>query len=243
MHIIVASYFECYGQNLQTALQLPVKTLHLDLVRCPSQLDDILKTGIEKTTLNLSLGIVDGRNIWKNDFTQSLAIINKAVKALGRERILLAPSCSLLHVPCDLDLETNEKNLSPEIKNWMSFAKQKIDEVVALAQLSAEAPSEIALKKLEQNKQAIESRNTSSIIHKQHIKDRVKTLTDKDAQRLHAFTERKQKQKAALGLPLFTTTTIGSFPQTTEVRNWRAKWKKGELTNEEYDKLIKTEIE
>jgi len=243
LHIILASYFECYGQNLETALQLPVKTLHLDLVRCPSQLDDILKTGIEKTTLNLSLGIVDGRNIWKNDYAKSLEIINKAVNVLGRERISLAPSCSLLHVPCDLDLETNEENLSAEIKNWMAFAKQKMDEVVVLAQLSEEAPSEIALKKLLENKAAIESRNTSSIIHKQYIKDGVKTLTNKDAQRLHVFTERKQKQKESLGLPLFATTTIGSFPQTTEVRSWRAKWKKGGLTDSQYDLLIKTEIE
>jgi len=241
LHIILASYFGCYGQNLQTALSLPVQTLHLDLVRCPSQLDDILATDIQKTKLNLSLGLVEGRNIWKNDFTASLLLIDKAIKALGRERLMIAPSCSLLHVPCDLNLETNEKNFPAEIKTWLAFAKQKIEEVVLLAALSGEIPSAEALHQLEQNKQAIISRSTSAIIHKQRIKDRVKSVTDKDTKRLSAFSARKQKQQKALHLPLFPTTTIGSFPQTTEVRSWRAKWKKGELTNQEYDALIKKE--
>ncbi len=241
LHIILASYFGCYGQNLQTALSLPVQTLHLDLVRCPSQLDDILATDIQKTKLNLSLGLVEGRNIWKNDFTASLLLIDKAIKALGRERLIIAPSCSLLHVPCDLNLETNEKNFPAEIKTWLAFAKQKIEEVVLLAALSGEIPSAEALHQLEQNKQAIISRSTSAIIHKQRIKDRVKSVTDKDTKRLSAFSARKQKQQKALHLPLFPTTTIGSFPQTTEVRSWRAKWKKGELTNQEHDALIKKE--
>jgi 5-methyltetrahydropteroyltriglutamate--homocysteine methyltransferase len=242
LHIIVASYFECYGKNLQTALQLPVKTLHLDLVRCPSQLDDVLNAGVAKTTLNLSLGIVDGRNIWKNDFVQSLEIIKKVVVALGTDRVFIAPSCSLLHVPCDLDLETDEQHLSKEIKNWMAFAKQKLDEVVTLAALASKDPSSLVLDKLEENKKSIQSRRISSIIHKSYIKDRVKSLTAKDAERLSVFNKRKEKQKASLKLPLFTTTTIGSFPQTTEVRSWRAKWKKGELTHEQYDTLIKAEI-
>lgn len=242
LHIILASYFECYGQNLQTALNLPVQTLHLDLVRCPSQLDDVLHTDIARKKINLSLGVVDGRNIWKNDFEQSMLLISKAVKAIGRERLMIAPSCSLLHVPFDLKLESNEKNMPPAIKNWMAFAKQKLDEVVTLAELSTESPSVVALSRLEQNKEAARSRSLSTIIHKQSIKNRVKALTASDSKREHVFSLRKEKQREALRLPLFPTTTIGSFPQTTEVRNWRSKWKKGELTNEEYDALIKTEI-
>jgi len=242
LHIIFASYFECYGQNLKTALSLPVHTIHLDLVRCPLQLDDILTADFAKRKTNLSLGIVDGRNIWKNDFTHSLQFINKAVKVLGStERIMIAPSCSLLHVPYDLELETNEKNLSAEIKNWMAFAKQKIEEVVTLAELSKENPSEEVLDKLWKNKEAAHSRTVSPIIHKQKIKDRSKAVKRSDAERKSIFAARKEKQQKALGLPLFPTTTIGSFPQTTEVRSWRAKWKKAELTNEEYDALIKKE--
>lgn len=241
LHIILTSYFECYGQNLQTALSLPIHTLHLDLVRCPLQLNDILATDFTKGKVNLSLGIVDGRNIWKNDFIKSLQFIDKAVKALGEHRVMIAPSCSLLHVPCDLDLETNETNLPPEIKNWMAFAKQKIGEVVTLAALTKEEASAGTLNKLEQNKSAAYSRSVSPIIHKEHIKQRVKSVTDKDAQRQNIFSVRKKKQQDVLGLPLFPTTTIGSFPQTTEVRNWRAKWKKGDLTKEQYDALIKDE--
>ncbi|HEY5463113.1 MAG TPA: 5-methyltetrahydropteroyltriglutamate--homocysteine S-methyltransferase [Hanamia sp.] len=243
LHFILTTYFECYGDNLQTVLHLPIQTLHLDLVRCPNQLDDILATNISKSKLNLSLGVVEGRNIWKNDFANSLSLIDKAKKAIGEDRIMIAPSCSLLHVPCDLDLETDEKNLPSEIKNWIAFAKQKIDEVVVLAALSAGNPSTDVFKKLEENKQAIELRKTSSLIHKQSIKDRIKRVTEKDIKRISGFSQRKKLQQNALHLPLFPTTTIGSFPQTKEVRSWRAKLKKGELTNEEYDTLIKKEIE
>jgi 5-methyltetrahydropteroyltriglutamate--homocysteine methyltransferase len=243
LHIILATYFECYGDNLQTVLHLPVQTLHLDLVRCPNQLDDILETDISNSKLHFSLGVVEGRNIWKNDFANSLQLINKAKKAIGADRILIAPSCSLLHVPCDLDLETDEKNLSAEVKNWMAFAKQKIDEVVILAALSAENPSEESLQKLAENKKAIESKKESSLIHKPKIKERIKAISEKEVTRKNSFTRRKSIQQKELNLPLFPTTTIGSFPQTKEVRSWRAQLKKGEITAEEYDALIKKEIE
>jgi 5-methyltetrahydropteroyltriglutamate--homocysteine methyltransferase len=242
LHIILASYFECYGENLPMVLKLPIQTLHLDLVRCPMQLEDIFETDIKHSKLNLSLGIVEGRNIWKNDFTKSLETIKRVIKEIGTERVMIAPSCSLLHVPCDLELETNEKNLPKEIKNWMAFAKQKIEEVALLANLASENPSAEMLHKLKENKEAILDKKTSPLIHKQHTKDRLKSLDEKQTQRKSNFKIRKQKQQAALHLPLFATTTIGSFPQTKEIRNQRAKWKKGELSNEEYDKFIKDEI-
>ncbi|RXK86818.1 5-methyltetrahydropteroyltriglutamate--homocysteine S-methyltransferase [Filimonas effusa] len=243
LHIILSSYFECYGKNLSTVLSLPVHTIHLDLVRCPAQLDDILATEFTKSRTQLSLGVVDGRNIWKNDFSHSLAIINKAVNALGKERIWIAPSCSLLHSPCDLDLETNEKVLTPEIKQWMAFAKQKLYEVNTLRQLANGNNSSELQAALVQNQQCIANRQTSSLIHNQPVKQRVAAITEKDAQRINSFSLRKEKQHAALGLPLFPTTTIGSFPQTKEVRNWRARWKKAELTDAEYNKLLKDETE
>lgn len=242
LHIILAAYFECYGQNLQTVLSLPVQTLHLDLMRCPSQLDDLLQANVAKSSINLSLGVVDGRNIWKNDFTASLQLIEKAVKAVGRHRVWIAPSCSLLHVPCDLTLETDENNLPGIIKNWMAFAKQKLEEVVILAKLAGKEPSEETLQQLAFNKQAVLSRSTSAVIHKQHIKTRVNNIKEQDTLRQNVFEIRKTKQQQVFALPLFPTTTIGSFPQTAEVRSWRAKWKKGQMTNEEYDTLIKAEI-
>ncbi|MHA8059010.1 5-methyltetrahydropteroyltriglutamate--homocysteine S-methyltransferase [Aquirufa nivalisilvae] len=241
LHIILASYFECYGQNLQTVLNLPVETLHLDLVRCPAKLDDILQTDFVQSKNKLSLGLVDGRNIWKNDFQQSLSIINKAIEKIGAERIWIAPSCSLIHSPCDLDLETNDTVLTPEIKQWLSFAKQKIDEVVILKQLAIGENPTMANLKFNENKIANESRRTSLLIHNEKVKERVVSITEKDAQRKNDFSIRKTKQHEVLQLPIFPTTTIGSFPQTAEVRTWRAKFKKGELSQEQYDALIAKE--
>ncbi|RFM27335.1 5-methyltetrahydropteroyltriglutamate--homocysteine S-methyltransferase [Deminuibacter soli] len=243
LRLILASYFECYGENLTTVLNLPVQVLHLDLVRCPSQLEDILAANITHSHTILSLGVVDGRNIWKNDFEASLALISKAVGQLGAGRVWIAPSCSLLHVPCDLALETNEQVLTPEIKQWMAFAKQKIEEVITLKQLASGENNEAAAAQLKENIQAKKNRHTSALIHNMAVKQRVAAITDKDAARNSAFSSRKVKQHEALRLPLFPTTTIGSFPQTAEVRSWRAKWKKGDLTQAQYDELIANETE
>lgn len=241
LKILVATYFEGLKDNLTLALSLPVYALHIDLVRCPEQLDEVLNAIPEQ--LVLSLGIVDGRNIWKNDFEQSLAIIKKATDKIGSDRILIAPSCSLLHSPCDLDLETNDKTLTPEIKEWLAFAKQKIDEVVVLKALATDHPDQNALGKLEENKKAVSSRRTSILIHNEQVKQRVSSIAAKDAQRENTFSIRKKAQQEILQLPLFPTTTIGSFPQTAEVRSWRARFKKGEISPSEYDRLLKKETE
>ncbi|MEN5308227.1 5-methyltetrahydropteroyltriglutamate--homocysteine S-methyltransferase [Chryseobacterium cucumeris] len=238
LKFIVATYFDGLKDNTSIAVSLPVNTLHIDLVRNPEQLDDILNVIPE--SLSLSLGVTDGRNIWKNDYEKSLSFIRKAVEKLGSERILIAPSCSLLHVPCDLDFETS---LNPEIKKWLAFAKQKVKEVVTLKQLASGTENEQVLEAFEENKRAIESRRTSSLIHNDQVKQRVNSVTEKDAQRINTFKIRKEEQQEVLQLPLFPTTTIGSFPQTTEVRSWRAKFKKGELTAEQYDTLLKQETQ
>jgi len=243
LHIILASYFECYGDNLPTVLNLPIQTLHLDLVRCPSQIDDILASDFPSSKTNLSLGVVDGRNIWKNDFQDSLSIIKKALDAIGADRVWIAPSCSLIHCPCDLTFETDEKSLRPEVKDWLAFAKQKINEVVTLKQLANGENPALADVKLRSNIESNAKRKTSPLIHNQNVKQRVANITEKDAQRHDDFQVRKLEQRKALNLPLFPTTTIGSFPQTPEVRSWRAKFKKGELTQEQYDNLIAKETE
>ncbi|WPO80594.1 5-methyltetrahydropteroyltriglutamate--homocysteine S-methyltransferase [Flavobacterium sp. KACC 22761] len=244
LKIVFANYFDCFGENLETALALPVNTFHLDLVRCPLQLDDILESGKLASNASLSLGVVDGRNIWKNDFKKSLELIKKAVDALGESRILIAPSCSLIHSPCDLDLETNDETLTPEIKQWLAFAKQKINEIVILKQLAAS--NEIEIKNsidYERNVIANQNRKTSKLIHNSQVKARVAGITASDDQRKSAFATRRKSQIEALKLPLFPTTTIGSFPQTAEVRSWRAKFKKGELSTKEYNDLIEKETE
>jgi 5-methyltetrahydropteroyltriglutamate--homocysteine methyltransferase len=242
LHFILASYFECYGANLPTVLQLPFQTIHLDLVRCPSQLEDILATPFVHTKTHLSLGVVDGRNIWKNDFRQSVHLIEKAVEKIGRDRIWIAPSCSLLHSPCDLDLETDSASLTP-IKQWLAFAKQKIGEVVALKLLTSGEHSAETDRLWKANIEAGDSRRTSPLIHRPDVGQRVAALTDEDARRRHAFPERRIRQRETLRLPLFPTTTIGSFPQTTEIRSIRARLKKGQLTPAQYDALIEKETE
>ena len=242
LKFIVATYFECTGTNIDLAAKLPVDALHLDLVRCPSQLSDILTPAFISSKTILSLGVVDGRNVWINDFEKSNTFITKAVAAIGKNRIMIAPSCSLLHVPCDLDNEKNVDVLTSEIKNWMAFAKQKLHEVSALKKLNDAPMQSEELKLLRANTASIENRITSKLIHKQHVKNRVKAVQSTDSQRKSTFQIRQQIQEKALQLPLMPTTTIGSFPQTDEVRANRAKYKKGDITLEQYEDFVKVEM-
>ncbi len=237
--VLLATYFDGLRDNLALATSLPVQALHVDLVRYPQQLDEVLKALPENITL--SLGVVDGRNIWKNDFARSLTLIDKAVKAIGGSRVIIAPSCSLLHSPCDLDLETNDDTLLPEIKNWMSFAKQKLTEVTALRGLAQATTSTQYANLLQQNQQALASRKASTRIHRPEVEQRLTSIVTSDMHRKSDFAVRQKKQQQALSLPLFPTTSIGSFPQTEEVRSWRAKWKKGDISETEYNRLIEAE--
>ncbi len=226
--ILLATYFEGVQENVSLATSLPVCTLHLDLVRAPQQLDKILQSMPEK--LSLSLGIVDGRNIWKNNYEHALQYVQRAIKALGDDRVMLAPSCSLLHCPNDLDLETK---LDAEIKSWMAFAKQKLHELHDLSEILG---GNTGL--LDENKKAIASRVASKRIHKQEIKQKVAALTEEDARRKSSFPERQAVQQECFNLPLFPTTTIGSFPQTADIRKLRRSLKKGDITPEAYEKQI-----
>jgi len=241
LKVMLATYFEGLKDNTALVLSLPVCALHLDLVRDENQLIGVLDQLPE--AMSLSLGLVDGRNIWKNDFLSSLKLIDKAVSKIGKERIIIAPSCSLLHSPCDLESESENVDLNPEIKQWLAFAKQKIEEVVVIKQLANSDNITSATKKLEENIKANESRRNSSLIHNPQVKERVAGLTKEDASRKSSYAQRRILQAEALKLPLFPTTTIGSFPQTAEVRSWRAQFKKGNLTEKQYDALIQKETE
>jgi 5-methyltetrahydropteroyltriglutamate--homocysteine methyltransferase len=223
--IMLATYFEGLRDNISWAVNLPVCALHIDLVRAPQQLAELLP--VMPKPLSLSLGVIDGRNIWKNDYRTSVTFIQKAMDALGTDRVMIAPSCSLLHTPVDLD---SELAIAPQIRNWMAFAKQKLHEVQALKQV---IEGNTAL--LQTNQQTIESRRTSTLIHKPAVKKRVAAITGKDAERNSPFAKRQQIQQQQYKLPLFPTTTIGSFPQTDDIRQLRAKLKKGELTQPQYD--------
>ncbi len=241
LKILVANYFDGLKDNAEVALNLPVDAIHIDLVRCPEQLDSVL-SALPADKI-LSLGVVDGRNIWKNDLSNSLAQIKKAVDKLGADRVFISGSSSFLHVPYDLAFETKEDILTPEIKRWLAFAKQKVEELAVLKELASGNASAKAQQILEENKKDIASKATSKLIHNDAVAKRAAGVTEADAKRKSPFAVRKVAQHKALGLPSFPTTTIGSFPQTKEVRSWRSKFKKGELTAAEYDKLLKEETE
>ena len=239
--LIATTYFEALQDNEDLALSLPVHALHLDLVRGENQLDTVLAK--VPASLTLSLGVVEGRNIWKNDYEKSLTKINQAVEALGKDRVWVGTSSSLLHVPFDLDSEKNEKTLPAEVKNWLAFAKQKLAEVKDLAILAEGEVDADTTARFQANKAAAESRRTSPLIHKPEVKSRVSNITDEDATRTSVFEVRKAAQQAKFNLPSFATTTIGSFPQTKDVRKWRADLKKGVISQEEYDHAIAQETE
>ena len=241
LKILVATYFGALEDNLSVAVNLPVAALHIDLTRGPENLSAILsKPDFVNSSKLLSLGVIDGRNIWKNDYKKSLNFVKQASGILGENRVLIAPSSSLLHCPYDLDLEKNEKILTPEIKNWLAFAKQKLIEVSTLARLAGTdfEASEV----FQANQKAVESRNTSALIHKPLVKKRVSEIQLKDFERENNFSVRQVIQLEKLKLPLFPSTTIGSFPQTDEVRQLRANLKKGTLSQENYEIRIEEEI-
>jgi 5-methyltetrahydropteroyltriglutamate--homocysteine methyltransferase len=229
LNLMVATYFESLHENTPLALSLPINALHIDLVRAPQQLDKVLS--LIPDNLILSLGVVDGRNIWKNDYVRSIGYIKNAIAAIGSDRVMIAPSCSLLHTPFDLDLETA---INPFIKNWMAFAKQKLNEINELARIIEGNSNDLLL----ENLKAISSRNVSQLIHKQEVKLRTMAITDADADRVSKFAERQKIQQQTFGLPLFPTTTIGSFPQTDDIRQLRAKLKKGDIDQDQYDTEI-----
>jgi 5-methyltetrahydropteroyltriglutamate--homocysteine methyltransferase len=242
LKIILASYFGDLDANTDLACQLPVHTLHIDLVRGKEQLDTVLEQ--MPSTLSLSLGVIDGRNIWKNDYSQSLSTISKASSAIGEDKIMLAPSCSLLHCPYDLDMETGSRALPNEIKYWMAFAKQKLKEIEDLKLLTIKTKHNWSQEEVFINNQkAISDRKTSPLVHNTAVQEQINRIDQTTIKRNATFEKRINIQNEKLKLPLFPTTTIGSFPQTGDVRKMRRAFRKGDCTEQEYDAFLKREIE
>ncbi|MBV8222646.1 MAG: 5-methyltetrahydropteroyltriglutamate--homocysteine S-methyltransferase, partial [Candidatus Eremiobacteraeota bacterium] len=232
--LLVATYFDGVDEIAKELLALPVAGLHLDLVRAPEQLGAFAQS-LPKDKV-LSAGVIDGRNVWRADLDAALALV-QPLTALG-DRLWVAPSCSLLHSPIDLHLETK---LDAELKSWMAFAVQKLDEVVALKK--ALGPQAASVQPLfAQARAARQSRQTSARIHDPAVEAREAALKDGDARRSAPFGERRAAQRERLQLASFPTTTIGSYPQTTAIREARAKFKKGEIDAPDYERRIKAEI-
>ncbi|KAK5280711.1 methionine-synthesizing 5-methyltetrahydropteroyltriglutamate--homocysteine methyltransferase [Exophiala xenobiotica] len=236
--IVLATYFGDIVHNIDVLDHLKsLYAIHIDLVRNPEQLETVASAlGPQQV---LSAGVVNGRNIWKTNFKNAIEIVEAAVQKLGKDRVIVASSSSLLHTPHTL---ASEKKLDPEIAGFFSFACEKAKEIAIIAKAVTDGPASVR-EALEANAKAMESRASSNITNDQVVKDRQSKVTEEMHNRKSPFPERIAQQQKRLNLPLFPTTTIGSFPQTKEIRIQRNKFTKNEITAEEYEKFIEKEIQ
>ncbi|MCQ4277861.1 5-methyltetrahydropteroyltriglutamate--homocysteine S-methyltransferase [Pseudomonas stutzeri] len=233
---LVATYFGGLEDNLGLAAALPVDGLHIDLVRAPDQYPVILdRLPAYKI---LSLGLVNGRNVWRCDLDKALNVLRHAAERLG-ERLWVAPSCSLLHAPVDL---AREDQLDAELKSWLAFAVQKCAEVAVLARAVNQPDDALVQSALQQSREVQASRALSSRIHKPEVQARLAAIKPRHSQRQSGFESRIEKQRARLNLPAFPTTTIGSFPQTPAIRLARQAFKQGKLALTDYTEAMHAEI-
>jgi len=234
--LLLTTYFGRLSENLELATSLPVDGIHLDAVSARDELDALLSNLPEGRVL--SLGVVSGRNIWKADLNRLLDYLEPLHQTLG-DRLWIAPSCSLLHVPVDLG---NEHKLDDDVRSWLAFGQQKLDEVRVLG--AALNRGRVAVQDvLAANAQARESRRSSQRVNKPGVQGAVKELTASLGQRKSPYPERARIQARTFKLPQFPTTTIGSFPQTARIRKTRSEFKAGKLDFAEYELRMRGEIE
>ncbi|MDR1285844.1 MAG: 5-methyltetrahydropteroyltriglutamate--homocysteine S-methyltransferase [Campylobacteraceae bacterium] len=236
LNLIVSSYFDYVDKDVVEALaSTKIWGIGLDFIYGKENLDNIQNIKDKY----LIAGVVDGRNIWKNDMNSTLKLLDKISSTVQKERIVISTSCSLLHVPYSLKYEDK---LDSEVKNWLSFAFEKLDEVSLISKLFH---NDVLLEKdniaFETNTKANALRKNSSKIHNEALQERLKSFTD--AKRSMPFEERIKTQKEILKYPSLATTTIGSFPQTDELRNLRSSFKKNKISQEEYENGIKKYID
>lgn len=231
--LLLTTYFGALGENLSLLADSRIDGLHVDLVRAPEQLEAVIATLDDPATL--SLGVVDGRNVWRTDLDAAEAIVRHAVRALGQERVWVGPSCSLLHVPVDLSVE---RKLDPELCTWMAFAVQKLQEVRAL---SCSVDSAVRDPSFAEARAALDAKQRSPRITNPVVRARCATVSETMLRRAQSFAERSASQRQRLRLPAFPTTTIGSFPQTLDVRSARAGFRSGRLNALEYQQFLREE--
>ncbi len=233
--LLLATYFGQLQGNRKLVADLPVDGVHIDTINGRDDIEPLLK--ILPQDKVLSLGVINGRNIWKTDLNTLLDWLEPLAKQLG-DRLWIAPSCSLLHVPVDL---TSEQKLDAEIQSWLAFALQKLDELKILATALREGRTAVK-SELAANRAAIETRRRSSRVHNPAVKEAIATLDSRLGQRKSAYAQRAPKQAALLKHPVYPTTTIGSFPQTVEIRQAHAAFKAGKLAETEYLDAMRAEI-
>ena len=234
--LLLATYFDTAADHAVLAAQLPVQGFHIDLVRAPQQLDAWRQVLPEDAVL--SVGVVDGRNIWRTDLRRVLTLLQPLQAELG-DRLWVAPSCSLLHTPVSL---ASEPKLDAEIKSWLAFATEKLGELTVLGQALNQGEAAVAAE-LAASDAAQASRRQSRRVVNEVVQKRLAAVTTSMAHRASPFAQRIDKQRQALQLPPLPTTTIGSFPQTAAIRQTRAAHKRGELNALDYLQRIRSEIE
>lgn len=235
--LLLTTYFGAVSAHVDVIHSLPVDGVHLDVVRAPEQVDALLKSWPQGRVL--SLGVIDGRNIWRADLSTIVQQCQQQLPSGVCAEIWIGSSCSLLHVPVDLD---SEKNMDAELRSWLAFATQKLAEIVCIKH-ALHGDHEVAVNtQLAQANAAMASRKTSSRIHIDSVKRRVAQVKPEDGQRDSEFAVRAAIQQAHFNLPLFPTTTIGSFPQTTAIRQARSAYKRGELRHLDYLDAMRAEI-
>ena len=239
LQIMLTTYFGSIEHNTELLYSLNIDGLHIDCVHGPKNLEiDFSKF---MNPLVLSLGLVDGRNIWINDLQTSIKLAQGFIERPNVKDIIVSPSCSLLHSPIDLSLENN---IDEEIKSWMSFAVNKIEEVAIIknALISNLDQNSEKIKsdywKIDANSKAIQNRSESSKVNNTAVKDRVKNISENMKTRQSDYPQRAKVQKNTLKLPSLPTTTIGSFPQTKEVRQYRSQFKRGDISLEQYESFL-----
>ncbi len=240
--ILLASYFGELQENLQLVCELPVAGLHLDAINAKHEVLKVIDWLPSHKIL--SLGVINGRNIWKTDLSATLDWLEPLHERL-QERLWLSPSCSLLHVPVDLESEESLDNLDSldaEIKSWLAFAIQKVDELQVLATALNEGRASVA-EALAENLAAITTRNESARVHDPKVKERVEQLDNSLENRKSSYQQRATLQGDKFNLPLYPTTTIGSFPQTQEIRQARRDYKNNALSESEYKAKMEKEIQ
>ncbi|MFJ7282852.1 5-methyltetrahydropteroyltriglutamate--homocysteine S-methyltransferase [Pseudomonas sp. NPDC099000] len=233
---LVATYFSGLEDNLGLAVGLPVQGLHIDAVRAPDQLGQVLDR--LPTYKILSVGLVNGRNVWRCELEQVLAQLQPAQERFG-DNLWVSSSCSLLHSPVDLE---REDKLDPELKSWLAFAVQKCGEIAVLRDALNDPQSPKVQAALAQSRAIQTSRAESPRIHKAEVQARINAISAADSQRHSSFAKRIAQQQARLKLPPFPTTTIGSFPQTGSIRLARQAFKQGKLSANDYTDAMHSEI-
>ncbi|MEV6997847.1 5-methyltetrahydropteroyltriglutamate--homocysteine S-methyltransferase [Streptomyces sp. NPDC093982] len=235
--LLVASYFDRLGDALPVLAKAPVDGLALDFTESAAANLDALAAVGGLPGKRLVAGVVNGRNIWGNDLEKSLSTLGTLLGLA--DRVDVAASCSLLHVPLDTGLE---RDIEPQVLRWLAFARQKTAEIVTLAKGLAQGTDTIAAE-LAANRADLTSRAGSPITRDPAVRSRASAVTDADTRRSQAYGERAAAQRAQLRLPMLPTTTIGSFPQTGELRTARADLRGGRIDAAGYEERIKAEIQ